>query len=467
MSLRINYNSAASNAYSSLSKTDSSLSKSIQRLSSGYKINSAADDPSGLVISEKLRAQSSGLSTAISNAGDASNMVQTAEGALTEVNSLLRSMRDLAVQAANTGASDDASLQALQQQINSAIESINKISSETQFGEKKLLDGSAGLTSTITGTSVTAVDISNANNITSDLSGVDIVVTQAATKAQLTGTVDLTAGSLSGDTITINGVQIQGGATESETLDNINAQSSETGVTATADASHHLVLSQSGYGSTNKVEVTGGTNIFGAASASAAGNDVEATVKDSDGNNVTSGSWNYGTGTILTDQYGNSIALTTAAATATGTLSDQFDIDAGTLTFQVGAYAGQTRSLNISSIAANKLGVANGTTTTASIADIDVVNNATDAITVLDKAISDVSSQRATLGAIQTNVLDSATNSLTVAQENISSSESTIRDTDMASTMVEFTKQQVQEQAGVAMLAQANQIPQYLLKLIG
>ena len=153
MGLRINLNSAAQTAHRMLSGTDQALNKSIERLSSGYKINSAADDPAGLVISEKLRAQISGLGQAISTAGDAVNMVKTAEGALNEVSGLLRSMRDLAVHAANSGATDDASKQADQAQIQSAIESINKISSETQFGNKKMLDGTAGITASITGPS--------------------------------------------------------------------------------------------------------------------------------------------------------------------------------------------------------------------------------------------------------------------------------------------------------------------------
>ena len=143
MSLRINLNAAALTAHRMLSGTDNALGKSIERLSSGYRINSAGDDPAGLVISEKLRAQVSGLGQAIKNAGDAVNMVKTAEGALNEVNTLLRSMRDLAVHASNSGANDATAIAADQSQIDNAISSINKIAQETQFGSKNLLDGSA------------------------------------------------------------------------------------------------------------------------------------------------------------------------------------------------------------------------------------------------------------------------------------------------------------------------------------
>ena len=161
MGMRINLNSAAMTAHRMMTNTDTALGKSIERLSSGYKINSAADDPAGLVISEKLRAQVSGLTQAIRNASDAVNMVKTAEGALNEVSTMLRSMRDLAVHAANTGATDKASVEADQAQINSAIDTLNKIAAETQFGNKKLLDGSAGITSTITGSSVLAANFRN------------------------------------------------------------------------------------------------------------------------------------------------------------------------------------------------------------------------------------------------------------------------------------------------------------------
>ncbi len=146
MSLSINYNSAALQAENYLNQTTSAENTSIQRLSSGYKINSAADDPAGWVISQKLQSQLGGLSQAINNSNDAINMVQTAQGALDQVNSLLLSMRNLAVQASNTGTNDTASLAADQKQIASAINELNTISTNTQFGEKNLLDGSAGTT---------------------------------------------------------------------------------------------------------------------------------------------------------------------------------------------------------------------------------------------------------------------------------------------------------------------------------
>jgi flagellin len=143
MSLRINLNLAALNAQRQLQATDNALSASIEKLSSGFRINRAADDPAGLAISEGLRAQVSGLAQAISNSSDAVNMIQTAEGALSEVHSLLRTMRNLAVHAANTGVNDTTALTADQTQITSALAALDRIATNTQFGTKVLLDGTA------------------------------------------------------------------------------------------------------------------------------------------------------------------------------------------------------------------------------------------------------------------------------------------------------------------------------------
>ena len=468
MSLRINLNSAAMTAHRQLAATDSAVSKSIERLSSGYKINNAGDDPAGLVISEKLRAQVGGLNQAIKNAGDAVNMLKTAEGALSEVNRLLRTMRDLAVHAANTGVNDSASLAADQAQIRSAIESINKISSETQFGGKTLLDGSAGIVTTVKGSAVMSADLGKAN-LSSALTGISVDLsaggTQLASKATLSGSVAINA-DMTGKSITINGKTIAGGANEAATLQAINNVANETGVVATVDASHNLILTQKSYGSANRIDVTGGTDMFGAASSAAVGADARAIVS-SGGNNVTDAVWSSGSGTILKDSLGNAIQLTDAAATTAAVNADQIDLAVGSLTFQVGAYAGQTRSLNISSSHTSQLGLASGAGSTTNVAAIDVVNNATDAITVLDKAISDISSLRANLGATLKNTFESSINSLGIAAENIAASESTIRDTDMAAEMVEFTRNQIMQQAGTAMLAQANQAPQALLRLLG
>jgi len=478
MSLRINLNSAALNAHRNLSGTDNAVSKSIERLSSGYKINNAADDPAGLVISEKLRAQIGGLAQAIKNGGDATNMIKTAEGALTQVNTLLRSMRDLAVHAANTGANDAASISADQSQIANALASINKISEETQFGQKKLLDGSAGVQTTITGLSVTAANL----NYSTTLAATDTVsvnVTVAAEQATLSsvdfGADDTVAVGATGTfQLTGNGKTVNIDYAAADTVDDleaaINAQTSETGIVATTDNTGVIVLTTQDYGSQSSISVANGAafNVAAAVSAAAVGVDAAATVTHTGngGGNVSDTSWTSGSGTVLMDSLGNTIALTEAAGTAVADLGAQATTESGSLIFQVGAYSGQTREINIASTTTSDLGI--GAAIGKTLADIDVTTaaGAQEAMDIIDKAISDVSTMRANLGATQKNVLESSIASLSIAQENISSSESSIRDTDMAAEMVNFTRNQIMQQAGISMLSQANQTSQALLSLL-
>ncbi|RKX22838.1 MAG: hypothetical protein DRP51_01665 [Candidatus Zixiibacteriota bacterium] len=163
MSLRINNNIAAINAHRNLVNTTNNLTKSMEKLSSGYKINQAADNPAGLVISEQFRAQIAGLNRAISNSEGSINMIQTAEGALNELNNLLISMRELAIHAANEGFNDTAQLEADQAEIDNAIQTIDRIASNTQFGTKKLIDGSKANTATITTSNSTGITIKESN----------------------------------------------------------------------------------------------------------------------------------------------------------------------------------------------------------------------------------------------------------------------------------------------------------------
>lgn len=903
MGLRINLNSQAYNAHRTLSSNDTDLSKSIGRLASGYKINNAGDDPAGLVISEKLRAQVSGLGQAITNAGDAVNMVKTAEGALNEVHRMLRTMRNLAIHAANTGATDAASAQADQAQIDNAIVSLNKIASETQFGNRKLLDGSAGIKTFINGSKVLSGDFSFAQNLQTG-SDVKIKITQAAAQASVTGkradgqdatayssatyassastlgvagnvtftdkdgvgrsvsygaastvsdlvgavnafgtattgisaqfqsstgkiaivktddakgsadvfkmtaegshasavstatfastastmgasgsitllkddgteasitwkstdqvsnvitalnnlgtaqtgitasfntttgAIDMnktgsktglsdvlrwsaagsnaassstatfgalastmSAGSLnltlangsnttvswstgstvaqvisavnalgtaeSGITASFNsdtsaieltksdaltgnndvlsytsrgsdaaissaatyasgatalGTTVAGtltlnltnGTTASIAMTSamsandlvtaVNALgTSNTGITASFNAStgaidfiktddrkgdsdilqmsvsagsflSATVLSATGLGvdsfalsttvsgkdvfaqsfstagsevfssagvvtgasaETNnyvtndgsmyingvRIDYTAGdsTNAFlakinaksdltgaeaslntttgrievnsleygskyalnissgemllgdGVSALAAHGVDAQAQITRTLGdqvNNISDQTWDRGDGLTLKDSLGNAIVLTTAGGTATSDTSSEFTVEVNSLTFQVGAYAGQTRSVNISSVFAYNLG--NGAVADKNVSNLNLTtaDGAQDAIRVLDKAISDVSGIRASLGATQTNVLESSINSLSIAKENLSASESTIRDTDMAAEMIQYTKSQVLQQAGISMLAQANSAPQQLLSLL-
>jgi len=473
VSLRINLNTAALTAHRMLSDTDSSLSKTIERLSSGFRINSAADDPAGLVISEKLRAQVSGLDQAIRNAGDAVNMVRTAEAALNEVHRLLRSMRDLAVHAANTGANDAAAIQADQAQIINGIASINKIADETQFGQKTLLDGSAGIKANVIGNAVISGNLSYTSGL-ADGDQININVTTAASKAYMYtrdfGTnSDVVTDAVGSFYFTINGVQISYDSTTtvSALQSSINAVSDETGVVATITTAGQIDLVSRSYGSSASVAVTGGSGILdgGLASAAAVGVDAAATVTVG-GNNVSDALWTSGDGLILRDSLGNQIVLTETAGTTTGDKGAQFQVSVGTLIFQVGAYANQIRELNIPAVYAYNLGTSAVAGESVATIDLNTPTGAQNAILILDDAIRDISTIRASLGAIQKNVFESSIKSLTIARENIAASESTIRDTDMAAEIVQLTRNQILQQAGVAMLAQANMTPQNLLRLL-
>ena len=197
-------NSGAVNAQHNLGRASHKLNTSIERLSSGLKINRGADGPAALVISEKQRAQISGLRAAIENTDKAVSVVQTAEGALSEINSLLVKVRSLAIDSANTGVNDDDALAANQAEIANALDTINRIANNTQFGQKKLLDGSAGLSGTVTDTDVTFL------KATTDTSAgtYAVAVTTVGERAEVTAGTAQTQALAADETLTINGVSI-------------------------------------------------------------------------------------------------------------------------------------------------------------------------------------------------------------------------------------------------------------------
>lgn len=467
MSLRINLNSAALQSSRVLRSNDDMVTRSIERLSSGYKINRAADNPAGLAISEALRAQIGGLKQAISNTQDAVNMVKTAEGALTEVHSLLRSMRDLAVHALNTGAVDATQLAADQAQIRSAIEALNRIADTTAFGGRKLLDGTAGVQAQVTSGLTNGQFISGS---TATKSGTyTITINTAATQRTVAGTAAYTAAN---GAIIINNVSVALTATDTAAtaVAKINLVSGQTGVTA-SQSNNIITLTSVAYGSGAKIDISysGGVtrdNFFGGAPTVTAGVDVVASFTGGSVNasNIT-GNGRTWTGPANSDLAGAVFYLNGAA---NSTL--QVTVTQGSLQFQVGSEVGQTAAVNVTGTAANKLGVgATGLETSAqTVADIDVTTTAgaRDAVRLIDQAIKQVSTVRGDLGAVQKNVFESAINSLSIAVENIMASESSIRDTDIAAEISEFTKAQILMNSSIAMLAQANQAPQALLQLL-
>jgi flagellin len=388
MGLRINQNIAAMNAYRNLSVTDGQMAKSLEKLSSGFRINRAADDAAGLSISEGLRAQVGGLKVAVRNAQDGISVVQTAEGAMNEVHSILGRMRDLAVQASSSGSQDSNARTAAQTELTQLNAELDRIGSTTKFGSQNLLNGAAAKsTGAVTG------------GTTGALSGASFDLTGTFGGVAVSGTVAVADGTYT------------------------SAGSYQTAVQNAIDT-----------------VVTGD----GAAAGS-----LKATVSD-----VGGGVWKV---ELSSAAVGNAGTFAVANSDAVGVNNATSSAQANTLssTFQIGANNGESLAVTFNGISSSILGTSS----------LDLVNSASSAITALDSAIGTVSTSRANLGAVQ-NRLEHTISNLSVATENLSASESRIRDTDMAQEMVSFTRSQILTQAGTAMLAQANQAPQQVLQLL-
>jgi flagellin len=461
---RINQNIAALNAQRNLAANSSAIEKSIERLSSGLKINRGADDPSGLILSEILRSQVSGLDKALSNATEGVNLVKTAEGALNELNLLLRQMHDLSLDAASEGNNDANSRAALQLQVESAMTTIDYIASTTVYGSKKLLDGSAGTSALI----VDTTNIASASAVGTTPAGlIDLDVTTAATKAQHDGTNTYTAQTDHLDnagSISINGVAIGTFTTAdhvSDVIAAVNAKANDTGVTAQWDT-NHVELNQQSFGSDKGIVYVESADVLnGGSTVAKYGVDARATVTYGD---ATTESFAAGHGLQLVGSTsGMTINLTTAGNGTGVDPQDAILVTQGTLEFQVGADRGQQVSIQIASVATSAL----GTTAALSTIDISTVAGAEEALTITDEAMKQVSELRGKLGAFQANQLEETINSLSVARENLAASESSIRDADFGVEMAAFTRNQILVQSATAFLAQANALPQAVLSLIG
>ena len=404
----INTNILALNAYNNLQNTQMNLSSSLEKLSSGYRINKAADDASGLVISEGLKSQISGLQQATSNAQNGISVVQTAEGALSSVQSMLQRIRDLVIESANTGANDNTARQAAQNEIVQLRNEIDQVANTTSFGNEQLLNGSFG------------AQAARVSSITTGLAG-GAVVNSAATTFTLV--VDSGAAASLSVTVTVT-----------------------TGTYATA-ASYQAEL---------QADVSAQT----AANAGFTGS-VSVNVRDLGG-----GAWSVefvrnasATGDKLTTTAVGASLVGIAAASASTTVNNGG-------VFQVGANVTANDQIQLSISDARITGGTDGAFT--SLGGIDVTNTSTyaSAQTLVDGALSAVSNDRGQLGAVQ-NRFQATISNLQVTTQNLTSSESSIVNTDMSLEMVNFTKDQILLQAGTAMLAQANAVPQTILKLLG
>ncbi|MGN6301564.1 MAG: flagellin N-terminal helical domain-containing protein [Angustibacter sp.] len=386
MGLRINQNIAAQNAYRNLSVTDGQMSKSLEKLSSGFRINRAADDAAGLSISEGLRSQIGGLKVAVRNAQDGINVVQTADGALNESTAILQRMRDLAVQSAN-GSNDDNSRGAINEEAKALKSELNRISDKTTFNNVNLLDGSFNK--------------------------------------------DFQVGYQGGDTIAV-AVQSGGAAV---TAASATAGKAVTTTSVKADhSSTNLVFNVNGK------DVTLNTDLSAAADG-AIDTAVASALTAAGVTGVTAAA---------------SSGVLTFTNSATGAGNDPVVTGLGTSTVTAGT--DDVAASKADSFGAGGLGL--------NSVNLSTQQGASDSIASIDAAIKTVSTARGKLGALQ-NRFEHTVNNLNVTVENLSASESQIRDTDMAQEMTQFTRAQILQQAGTSMLAQANSSQQSVLKLLG
>ena len=468
MSYTINTNIAAMDALRNINNNSAMYNQSITRLSTGLKINSAADNPSGLIIANKFQSQIDGMTQALQNTQDATNFAKTADGALGEVSSLLNSARTLAVASANNATLSASQITANQSQLNSIVASISRIASNTTYGSKHLLDGSSGVSTALTDTTnIASVSIGSqvgtaAAPVSTTAGTLNVHVTTAATQTSVVGAVDLSGGAAAAGSFSVNGVSFN--VAKSETLANIvaavNQGSAQTGVTAKINGGKYLELDSSQYGANGTISTTDpGAGILGAAVTTAGVNAV-ASVTIAGGTAITfTGGTGSDNGLTLKDGQGNSIVLTQAGNSTLTTAGNIGATSVGTSTFQIGSEANQTASLGIGNFSASSLGIGS--------LDLSSAANATTALQAIDTAIDTVSTSRGNIGSFQTNVLAANSQSLGVAKENLSSSLSSIQDTDVAAEMTNFTKYQILNSEGMSVLAQANQAPQAVLKLLG
>ncbi|WP_123035005.1 flagellin [Haliea alexandrii] len=467
----INTNIPSLTAQRNLNSSQNDVATSLQRLSSGLRINSAKDDAAGLAISERFTAQIRGLNQAARNANDGISLAQTAEGALSEVTNNLQRIRELAVQSANAtnSSSDRAALDAEVQQL---IAEIDRVAGQTNFNGVKLLDGSfsaqifqvgANVGDTIT---VSAVVDSTALGLGLDTGG---AATADISVAGATGA--LTAGDL-----TINGTDIGTVGAGVTALAAAVTGAGISGVSATATSGTYTV----DYVGSGERVLAAGTDTLSfdistggltdTVTITGTGADDEVTLTEIvDAVNLQNGNTGItaaadGDNLVLTDATGGTISVTSFAVTTGGTGDTATTLEGGTAV--EGSFdLTSTETLTIGGASPSTAGFTAGVFAATSNINLLNVGNSTAAITAVDSALTAINSTRADLGAIQ-NRFESVVTSLQTTSENLDASRSRIRDADFAAETANLARAQILQQAGISVLAQANAQPQNVLALL-
>ncbi|MBA6335753.1 flagellin [Colwellia sp. BRX8-7] len=480
MALSVVTNTSSLNAQRNLTKSGEGLATSMQRLSSGMRINSAKDDAAGLQISNRLTSQINGLAVAQRNANDGISMAQTAEGAMQASTDILQRMRELALQSAN-GSNADSDREALQKEVSALQTELTRISDTTSFGSQKLLDGTFGTKSFQVGansnetismslSSIAATDIGT-NQLT--LGGTGLGAAVAGTGANGVTTLS-PAVTITGK----DGVATAFATTADDGADTlataINAKTSTTGITADA----RTVVSIDSLSAAGATSFTlNGSAISATTSSVTDYASLAEAVNEKSGAHGITATVDNALGLVLTDESGKDITiggLSGTTADIRGVEHDGTTANAAVLSGVTSAtVAGSVKLNSTESFAVTSASVVIEPTAAQISASVDVgsINlgtdkGAQDALDIIDGALSQIDSQRASLGAIQ-NRFGHTISNLANIQENVSASRSRIQDTDFAVETAVMTKNQILQQAGTSILAQANQIPQAAISLLG
>lgn len=474
---RINTNVSSLQAQLGLSRSQKTLNDTLTRLSTGLRINSGADDPAGLIASESLRSEISGLNQAVDNSTRASNVISTAEGALQEVASLLLNVKSLVVQAANTGALSPDEIRANQLQVDSAVESITRISDTTTFAGLHLINGGLDyVTSGVDNNAIKALHIQQANFGTNTNIPVQVNVITSAKHAELEFRASSVTSTVTLEVTGNDGVEtltFVSGTAASAIAYAVNRVSDATGVKADlinpANATSGIIFKSNAYGSSQFVSVQAQSGTGSFTTTDLQGNNKQR-VEGGDAVATVNGALTVGDGLNLKLNT-NSLNVDFKLDEKFGLGQTSFAITGGGALFQLGAQVSSNQQVNvgIQSVAASKLGdddvgflndiVTGGKSSLVS-------GNVRQTSLIIERAINQVAVLRGRLGAFEKNTLQTNINSLNVAVENVTSSESQIRDADFAAETAALTRAQILTQAGTSVLATANTTPQSVLSLL-
>lgn len=493
----INSNISSLTAQRNLNSSQSDLNTSLQRLSSGLRINSAKDDAAGLAIAERFTSQIRGLNQAQRNANDGVSLAQTAEGSLQESANILQRVRELSIQSANStnSASDRA---ALNSEVNQLKQELDRIASTTEFNGLKLLDGSFTAQAFQVGANANqTINISIAGAGTSDLAnntvaGINLTADQgtAATRnssADVTGNNTIAAqtltvsGTLGSDTVAVSAgdsaFTVAAAVSAKEATTGVTAEATTTATFGTVNNNGTVTLTLGSGGSTSTISAAVTTTDLGALATeinkksgttgiTAVSNGATMELTQADGKDIKIENYTHSTGSST------AVVGTTAIGTDPETLTDGAATDSVVVSGKVDFSSSSTFSVasSVANTAGSVLNVAADTAAGSvqelvSSIDISSASGSQTAIAIVDAALATISSFRADLGAVQ-NRFDSTINSLQTTSENLSAARSRIQDADFAAETASLTRAQILQQAGISILSQANSAPQNVLSLL-